>query len=167
MNDKYDKAKILALMDVEYDFWQRTLAQMSAEQMRVENVQGFWSTKDTVAHLTAWMERAMVWIETVQRGEPPVIPEAGYTWDEVDKLNDARTLADRAKSLDAVLEEFAQTYAKLRAFTASLSETDLIDSTYDGKFWEPTWTVIAYNSFFHFRDHLTPIRQWLSQQAKG
>jgi hypothetical protein len=167
MNDKYDKTKILALMDVEYDFWQRTLAQMTVEQMLIEHVQGFWSTKDTVAHLTAWMERAMLWIETAQRGDAPAIPEAGYTWDDVDTLNDARTMADRVKALEAVLEEFALTYARLRTFTANLSEYDLIDSTYDGKFWEPTWTVIAYNSFFHFRDHLAPIRQWLSQQHKG
>lgn len=167
MNDKYDKQKTLDLMQVEYDCWQRTLAQMTPEQMLIENVQGFWSTKDTVAHLTAWMERAMLWIETAQRGERPAMPEAGYTWDDINTLNDTRTMADRALSLERVLREFETHHQRFCQVVAGLSEAELFESDWNGVFKESLWPYIAHNSFLHFRDHLTPIRQWLRQSGKG
>ena len=42
---------------------------------------------DLLAHLTAWEQRLIGWLDAARRGEPPHIPEAGATWDDTDRLS--------------------------------------------------------------------------------
>jgi hypothetical protein len=88
MHEKFDKQKLLALIQVEYEFVERTLALISPERMLETDVQGSWSAKDTIAHLTAWERRLCGWLSQAIWGEQPTIPEPGCTWSDVDAINE-------------------------------------------------------------------------------
>lgn len=167
MNEKYDKQKLLDLTRAEYDFVQRTLELLSPELMLIPDVQGPWSVKDTIAHLSAWHNRLLIWLETARRGEEAITPEAGYTWEQIDTLNDQRYLVDRDRPLDEVLAEFQETYQQVYAEAEKLTEEELFGKTGLSLFFrDPLWGYVFHNTFFHYREHLEPIRQWLDQISK-
>jgi hypothetical protein len=163
MNEKFDKQKMLDFMRAEYEFVERTLALLSPEQMLEPDVQGPWSVKDTLAHLTRWHVRALDWLAAARQGEQPELPEPGYTWEQIDDINDRTYREDKDLPLDTVLEAFRQTYRQLYAETEQLSEEELFGraglSLY---FRDPLFGYIAHNSFFHYREHIEPVRRWMS-----
>lgn len=167
MDPKFDKQKTLDLMRAEFAFVQRTLDIMSPEQMHIPDVQGFWSVKDTIAHLSAWHNRVLVWLATARQDEVPVTPDVGYTWDEIDRMNDERYLVDRDRPLNDVLTEFQETYERLYTETEALTEEELFGkaglSLY---FRDPLWGYIAYNTFFHYQTHIEPVRAWLTEISR-
>ena len=167
MDDKFDKQKTLDFMRAEFAFVQRTLDVMSPEQMHVPDVQGFWSVKDTIAHLSAWHNRTLNWLATARRGEVPVTPEEGYSWEEIDRLNDERYMVDRDRPLNEVLREFQATYERLYTEAEALTEEELFTKAgLSMYFRDPLFGYIAYNTFFHYRTHLEPIRAWLNEISR-
>jgi hypothetical protein len=49
-----DKAGLLALLDQRQRDWETTLGEVGAARMDRPGVNGDWSFKDIVAHLTGW-----------------------------------------------------------------------------------------------------------------
>jgi hypothetical protein len=45
-------------------------------------VTGDWSIKDIVAHLTAWEERLVAWLEAIAHGTSPELPPWPGNFDE-------------------------------------------------------------------------------------
>lgn len=166
MNPKTDKLRLLGRLQVDYEFVERTLSILTPEQMLIKNVQGHWSTKDTMAHLTAWLKRLIAWIERAQRGEEPHVPQEGYTWEDTDTINDLQYEADKDRSLNDVLADWRATYQQTYTLLESLSEDDLFDSTFNGLFSQPITALIIFNSYHHFGVHIEPLREWMLRLAE-
>ena len=160
-----DKARLLDLLEAEYEFVHRTIDDLLAEVMLMENVTGTWSIKDMIAHLTAWMKRLLRWFDEIEAGQTPDVPEKGYTWDAVDALNDAQSVKDKNRSLDDVLADFHNVYHEVYRLIEGLSEDDLFHSTFDGLTREPMWRLIVSNTYEHFHEHIKPVREWLAKNA--
>lgn len=167
MQLEMDKTRLLELIRVEYAFAERTLARLTPEQMLIPNVTGWWSVKDTVAHLTAWMKRVLMWMDKASHGEKPAIPDDGYTWEQIDALNDAASARDKDRTLDDVLADFRRTYRDVLELVEALSEADLFERDFDGAFWGSPWRLISSNTHEHFHEHLVPVREWIAQQQPG
>ncbi len=166
MEPQNDKARLLAMMQVEYAFVQRTLGLLSADEMLIPNVIGWWSVKDTLAHLTAWMEYLLGWFDQARRGQIPDIPAKGMTWDDIDRLNDARSAQDADLLLKQVMVNFSARYAQVCALIDGLSEYELFESDWNGVFYQPPWPLIPGNMDEHFHLHFTEVRQWLVSRGK-
>jgi hypothetical protein len=163
MNEKFDKQKTLDSMRVEYEFVERTLALIPADKMLEPDVQGSWSVKDTLAHLSAWHKRGLDWLATARRGVQPELPEPGYTWEQIDAINDRTYREDKERALDDVLEEFRRTYQQFYAAAEQLSEDELFGRAgLSLMFRDPLFGYIAHNSFFHYREHFEPVRKWMN-----
>jgi len=162
MQPEMDKTRLLELIRTEYAFAERTLAQLTPEQMLVPDVQGWWSVKDTIAHLTTWMKRILVWLDKAQHGEKPDIPDTGYTWEQIDALNDACCERDRNLLLDDVLADFRKTHLQVVEAVEAMSEYELFESDHEGAFWGSPWRLITGNTFEHFNTHIVPVRQWIA-----
>ena len=68
-----DKAALLANIQAGYDQLEALLASLSEEQMTIPGVNGSWSVKDNLAHLTAWQSYQAARQEGILNGvEPPV-----------------------------------------------------------------------------------------------
>ena len=172
MNEKFDKQKLLDLMGAEYDFVERTLLLVPENLVNHPNVVGFWSVKDTIAHLSAWQKRVLVWMDSARRGDGvagahPVEPEPGFTWDDEDAINAQSYAQDRDRAWEDVVAEFEWGFQEVYKETEQLTEAELFSKSGLSLFFrDPLWGYIAYNTFFHYRTHIEPVRVWLAEIAK-
>jgi hypothetical protein len=104
-----------------------------------------------------------MWMDKAQHGEKPAMPDVGYTWDEIDRLNADTTARDRDRSLDDILNDFRRTYQDILEDVEALSERNLQSKM--GVFRDPVWQSISANTWEHFHEHALSIRQWM--QSKG
>jgi hypothetical protein len=165
MHTTLDKAKLLDLMKAEYAFAARTLALVKPEQMKVGGVCGHWSIKDLIAHLTAWEQRLLKWVENGHKGISLVIPEIGYTWQQIDMLNEQRARIDSVRLLPHLLEAMPKAQAQVLAMVEALPEEDIFTETAFNKLFQyRLLEAIAANTYEHYAEHLDQIRVWLSKQ---
>lgn len=162
-----DKIRLLELLDSEYAFLERTLEGLTPEQMTAPNVEGPWSVKDTLAHLTRWLKRAQGWVAAAQAGETGILArgiQPGYSWEQIDALNDADVQADRDLPLADVLRAFRSAHLELVDLVESLSEDDLFQR-YNDALGTSAGRLIAENAHEHYHEHLVGIRRWLAART--
>jgi len=69
------KARLLEKLNAEHESFIRLIEPLTSEQFDRAEMEGAWSVKDTLAHLTAWDKRGRKWIRDAARGKIPRIPE--------------------------------------------------------------------------------------------
>lgn len=172
MRENLDKQKMLDLMRTEYDFVQRTLLLIPENLMLEPDVQGKWSVKDLVAHLSAWHKRTLYWIETARRGEGEAgkhvrEPEPGFRWSQIDDINEKSYQEDKDRSLADVLGEFQATFEQIYAETASFPEEELFGREGLSSFFRDSlYNYIVPNTYEHYQHHIPPLRLWLREVVK-
>lgn len=81
--EKMTKSELLKLIRDERGLLEMTLARLTHAQMLLPGVDGEWSVKDALAHISAWERRMIGWTGSHLRGERPSVP---LVWD-VDQIN--------------------------------------------------------------------------------
>jgi len=139
--------------------WEALLAQIGADRMTQPGVEGDWSIKDIVAHVT-WHEREML---GVLRARALV---GSDLWNlPTDERNAAIFEQNKDRALDDVLEESRQIFPQLLELAAGLSAEELNDPRGFSEMpeeWSP-WELVASNSYTHYPDHIASIRAWLDR----
>ena len=80
------KSELLNWLQEEYQQWEALLEQIGPARPDQPGVNGDWSVKDIVAHLTGWQPTLTARIQAAQRGEtepPPPWPAHLQTEDEI------------------------------------------------------------------------------------
>ena len=165
MHPDLDKPKLLALIAAEHDFLVRTIALLSDAQMVTLHTEGDWTPKDMLCHLTRWLNRLLSWAADARSGVEPAIPEAGYTWRDMDALNDVYIEQDREVPLDIARAGFAQAHAQSVALVEELSEAELFESTFDGRLREPIAGLVVGCTNEHYAYHVKNLRESLIAQG--
>jgi hypothetical protein len=143
--------------------FRQLIGQLSEAQMTCPNVQGAWSVKDIVAHVTDWEERMVCWLGQAARGETPVMPEPGMTWEDLDRLNEQIYLASRDRPVAQVLDEFDRLDTHVIASVQAVSEEDLLTpGRFDWMRGEALWHLVAANTYWHYPAHADKIQTWLA-----
>lgn len=167
MHPLLDKRKLLDLIQADYEFIERTIRLVPPERMEEPGAQGpesVWSVKDTIAHLTAWMQRCVGWLAEAEAGQPPTIPLGGFSDANTDILNEQTYQANRNRPVADVLADFRQAQQDVVAGIEALSETDLFDLERLKGIWrEPPCALVAGNTYEHYPLHIEPLRRWLAQ----
>jgi hypothetical protein len=165
MNDKIEhltKPELLDQIRAERGRLEETLARLTHAQMLQPGVDGEWSVKDALAHISTWERWMIRWTSSLLRGKKPDTPDP---WD-IERLN-AETYAQvKEIPLADVLEEFRQSYWDSLALAESLSEEQLQTSYTDSWPMGPLWTGVAANTSWHYKEHRTDIQKWLDAQKK-
>jgi hypothetical protein len=159
-----DKNQTLQAMRAERIAWQQLIDEVGNERMMIQNAVGQWSIKDIVAHLTAWEQRAVAWLIAAQRdGEPTPAPwQKGMSEDEE---NAWIYNANQSKSLPDVLAESNRVHEELVRRVEAMPEKDLIDpERFKWLGGNSLVDSIAGNSYEHYRDHASAIREWLKME---
>ncbi len=162
------KSELLDLVRVARSEWDAVLAQVGEERMTQPGVEGEWSVKDIIAHVT-WGEREMV---SVLRKR--ALEGADERSDELWRMsNDERNAVvfeqNRHRPLNDVLDEARRTYQELLDALETLSDEDLNHARHFRDMpadWLP-WRIIAGNTYIHYPDHARSIRAWLPQDERG
>ncbi len=140
----------------------RLLGQLSEYQMTEPVFAGGWSAKDVVAHITAWEQRLLGWLATAGRGEAPQIPAPGYTWDDMDQLNEQAYHEYRPYSLESVMASYRASLGLMFAVLEQLTDDDL-NAAYFGPGTVALWKYFAGCTYEHYAEHGEAIRAWLEE----
>ena len=139
--------------------WDALLAQIGAARMTQPGVEGDWSVKDIIAHVT-WYEREMLGVLRER-----ALIGSGLWNLPLDQRNATIFEQNKHRALDDVLEESRQVFPQLLELAAGLSDEELNDPRrFSGmpEEWLP-WELVAGNSYTHYPDHIASIRAWLDR----
>ena len=164
MSEQMSKKQILELIQSERAAFEVTLAQLSQAQMTRPGPDSDWSGKDILAHLAAWQQKMIQWLQESLRGETPDRPAPGMAWDDLDALNEQLYLENKDKSLAEVLAAFNHMYQQSWQVVENLTEADLLDpDRFEWRRGDPMWHLVAANTWEHYREHRETIDHWLKQ----
>jgi hypothetical protein len=160
--EKMTKSKLMRLIREERGLLEMTLARLTHSQMFLSGVDGEWSVKDVLAHISAWERLMIKWTGSCQRNEKPETPEP---WD-VDKINAGIYAEIKDKPLSEVLEEFRRSYWDALVHVEDLTEGQLQKIYPDHWPMGALWIGVASNMNWHYKDHRRDIQKWLSGYKK-
>ena len=157
-------ARLVSILQTERARWNALLAQVSPTRLEVAGVEGEWSVKDLVAHLT-WYEQAVV------DGAREVLGRGSFTRRRPERVSldeqNARILAaSRARPTSAVLADAHAVFAELLALIAACPQDLLNDPHRLGLPGDMVpWMGVANNSYAHYRQHEPALRAWIAQAS--
>jgi hypothetical protein len=154
------KAELLDKVQQGYRQFEDLLASLSEEQMTVPKVNGAWSIKDNIAHLTVWQNYLLSRLRGVIDGstsEPEFLSLPGTE----DEQNEQLYQQNKDRALADVQADFRASYQTVLATIQSMSEESL-----NGTFpWSTSdrqvWPLIVGNTYEHYAEHSAIIQRWL------
>jgi hypothetical protein len=158
--------QLVGILQDERARWNQLLAQVGPERMEVPGVEGTWSVKELVAHLT-WFERAVVEgarqvASTGSFNRESLHARNGLAGLSMDERNAVIAERSRARSAVDVLAEAETVFDQLLGIVAAMPDEVLNDSRLLGLPDDiPPWMRVANNSYSHYRLHEDALRAWL------
>lgn len=142
------------------------LSGLSAEQMAIPGVEGDWTVKDLVVHLTVWEQRGTQWIQwscEMAQGQRSEVPHAGYSGRDLDKLNQVIFEQNRDRTVTEVMADFQQAFPRLLAQIRELRDSDLeLVIQADWTDHQPaTIAEIVSWRYWHYRGHRQALESWV------
>lgn len=164
-----NKAELVQWLQQENQQWQALLDEIGTARMTQPGVNGDWSMKDIVAHLTSWQRKLVSDFQAAQRGEPEPPPPWGTQLQTEDEINAWIYETNRGRSVQEVLGETDQVFQQLIAAIHALPDD------FRFEYIEPKFNLVwvgdkrfAIGEFFHHfeDDHESDVRAWLARQDK-
>ena len=163
MTETITKNALLGNILEGYNQFEGLLASLREEQMTVPEVNGPWSVKDNIAHLTAWHNYTLDQLEGLQTGKEPPAFMPGLTTE--DEENEQIYQQNKYRPLAEVLTDFRASYQRVYDTVQSMSEETLNAPFPWRTGGNPVWPLIAGNTYEHYQEHGNIIRDWLSRTA--
>ncbi|GHO87837.1 ClbS/DfsB family four-helix bundle protein [Dictyobacter formicarum] len=161
MTEHAPKAELLQRMQTGYEQLTALLTTLSEEQLTTPGVNGKWSIKDNIAHLTTW-QKYLIGVLTAIHNKETTFPNPTPGMSE-DEENELYYQANKDRSLSDVQNEFAAVYQQTRDAVELLSEEELNMPLEQWK-GQPVWPNIVGNTFGHYEEHSQIIQKWLASQ---
>jgi len=150
------KEKALRYLARSREDLQQALDGLSNKEMTQVPVEGVWTIKDVLGHLTSWEEALLKPLRSYADGGPfdGQVIEEYLTW------NDEQAAHKKGLSLDTILDELTSVREKLIAMATRLS-----DRQYEQQVtfpWGERGTVdkALHGLSLHEREHLRTIQRW-------
>ena len=158
-------ARLAGILQTERSKWNALLAEIGPDRMERPGVEGEWSVKQIVAHLT-WYENRIV------EGAQQIVGSGTYTKGRsglaglpMDERNNRIAAESRQRPLSDVLAEADQVFAQLVTAIAACPDDILNDARRLGLPDDiAPWMRVANSSYAHYREHGQAIRAWLARQ---
>ena len=144
------------------------LDELTVEDEATEGPMG-WTASDHLMHLVVWHRRLLGWMADETAGREVVRPEPGWTFDQIDALNERDFLANRGTPLAEAWSQFDQTYEAVIALVEGLSDEELNEA---GRYaWLEDdvvlWFPVGGNTFDHYEEHLEILASGGDGEAAG
>jgi len=166
------KSELLDWLQEAYQQWEGFLEQIGPERMDEPGVNGQWSMKDIVAHLTGWNRRLVASLQAAQRGESEPPPPWPAHLESEDEINAWIYESNRDRPVREVLDETQQIFQQLLAVIEGLPEDVQIEQVHkQGRVFHLAWLgdkrFLVGEFFDHFHDdHEPDVRAWLARLEK-
>ena len=158
MTDTITKTALLQQIQEGYEQLQKLLSSLSPAQLITPGVNGSWSVKDNLAHLTAWMDYTNQKMQAVTQQIPFVDP---FVDQKEDEINEHFYQEAKDRSYQEVQARFQETFQQFVQSVEALSEEQL-RAVPEGASFSLIQSIIG-NSTEHFQEHRTLIERWLAQ----
>src|SRR5687768_4639933 len=164
-----NKSDLLDWLQEEYQQWEALLDQVGPARMDQPGVNGDWSMKDIIAHLTGWNRWLVARLQAAQRSEPEPPPPWPAHLQTDDEINAWIYESNRGRPVGVLLDETQQVFQQLLAVIEGLPDEVRIERI------EPAYHLVwvggqrfpAGEFFDHFHDdHEPDIRAWLARAEK-
>ncbi len=116
------KSDLRKWLQNEYEQWQALLDEIGAARMESPGVNGDWTMKDIVAHLTGWNRALVDRLQTALRGDPEPAPPWPAELETDDEINAWIYDSNRGSSLRDVLAESQQNLQQLLTVIENLPD---------------------------------------------
>ena len=164
MTEQKSKAELLAMRRALYTHFDALIAGLSEQQLHMPGVNGDWSVKDHIAHLTFW-ERVnlLEMLKAIEQRRSWTDPGLESTEEVRDQTNQQVYLHNKDRSLADVLSEFQATHQQVMESLEKLSEEKL-QTPYE---WLGGYTISTWLSEpnGHYDEHEQSIRGWRARQS--
>jgi hypothetical protein len=162
------KSELLNWLQGEYRQWEALLDQIGLARMDQPGVNGDWSMKDMIAHLTGWNHWLADRMQAAQRGGPKPLPPWPAHLETDDEINAWIYEAYRKRMVREVLDEMHQVHQQILAVIESMPtevQIERVDPAYY-LVWVGSQRFAPGEFFDHFRDdHEPDVRAWLAQEG--
>ncbi len=125
-------------------------------------IEGHWTARDIVAHLSFWEASMAGWLAEAAAGQKPDRPTQGFSDELIQSMNEENHTQTAHLSIHEVLAEAATNHSALVERLNALPD-DPADPQY--AVWrngEPPWELIAGCSYEHYHEHLQRIESYLT-----
>ena len=163
------KYELLKWLQDQYYQWQDLLDQIGPARMEQPGVNGDWSMKDMVAHLTGWNRWLVVRLESAQHGEPEPPPPWPKILRTEDEINTWLYETSRQRNLTDIMDEMHQVFQQFFTLIESLPNNVRVERIEPAFYliWVNHQRFLAGEFFDHFRDdHEPDVRRWLAREEK-
>lgn len=109
--------RILQRLDTAWSDFRASYAGLSRSALLVAGVQGNWSVRDILAHVTTWDEEALAHLPTVAAGGRP--PRYSTLYGGIDAFNALMTERKRQLTLEKVLRQLDEVHQRLVDYVAA------------------------------------------------
>jgi hypothetical protein len=142
--------------------------ELAAEDETAEGPMG-WTAADHLMHVVAWHRRLLDWMADEAASREVTRPEPGYTFDQIDELNERDYVANRGTPLEEARRQFEQTYEAVVTLVEGLSHEELNEP---GRYsWLEDdvvlWYPVGGNSWDHYEEHLEILASGGNGEAAG
>lgn len=169
MQNPATKNELLATIQTDYGVLLDQIQRYSPAEQQTPGVNGEWSLKDVLTHLTAWEQLFLGWYQSGARGETPATPAPGHTWGwkSLGELNQRIFEQHKDESSAEAAQAFATSHKQVVALIQSLSEEELFTpGHYDWLGKATLEASIQANTYNHYQWATKLIRQWEKAQTK-
>lgn len=160
------KSELLNWFQEENQRWELLLAAIGQKRMTQSGVNGEWTIRDIIAHLTGWQLKLTNQFIAAMNGESEPLPPWSEELKSEDDINAWIYETNRKKDVGQVLEDARQVHEKMRVAISNLPD-DIRIETIDSKFHVVYINDqrFAVGEFFHhfYDDHQSDVRTWLSR----
>jgi hypothetical protein len=167
MNSINTKEGLIHLVTDEHNEPKSILGKLSDDAIVKSGVQGDWSVKDIVAHITVWQERGTRWIQDISKGINPNIPLEGHTWRDYDQLNEEIYQKNRSKPIDEIVNQLEKSFEELIETIENFPQDKLEEAFYPEGARQSSFSgkeIISFR-YIHYKSHIKHIETWLEQSG--
>ena len=158
-----DKLEVkAALKDTRSEFM-KMIEGLPEQAMLKPGVNGEWSIKDLMVHISLWEAELVRLLFEAQQGQKPTTVH--FLGKATDQINQQWYAENRDRPLDRALEDFQAVRRQTIKRVDTLSDEDLTDpQRYPWLEGYPLWKWIAGDTFEHESEHIVQIRKWRAEK---
>jgi uncharacterized damage-inducible protein DinB len=161
-----NKAQLLGAMRNARWRWELALARVREDQFTEPTMHGGWSVKDSIGHVAYYERWLLNWLEDAVRGKVTLATHRDLL--NVDERNALIYVENKDRRLQAIQDDARLVFERLYQLVQTLPEQELIDAYHFDRYivplWGkslPLWECIAGDSYEHYVEHTSNIRNWL------
>jgi hypothetical protein len=150
--------QVLQRLDTAWADFEESFAGLTESQLLIPGVQGGWSVRDVVAHVTWWEEEALEHLPLIREGGRP--PRYSVKYGGIDAFNASMTEQRRGLSLADVFRQHDEVHERLIEYVRGVPEELFTRETRFRR-------RLRLDTFGHYPLHAKAIRRWRDAAARG